>query len=149
MSRKVWGNITWRLFHTMSLCINEDKDIPNGIECIRTICKHLPCPYCSNEAMTILKKINVASIKTKDDFKRFVHFFHNKVNLKLKAPIIEYESMDQLHTDSLNKILNEFFKVYGNIQHNTNMMMYSFHREIIMSRTRKYFLDNRTLYRFN
>jgi len=151
MSKKIWGNITWRLFHTMSLCINENNydQIQASIQCIINICNHLPCPLCSSEASTILKKINVKNIKTKEDFKRFLYFFHNKVNEKLKVPNIEYETIEELHNRSLNSILNEFFKVYKGLKNNSNMMLYSFHRDMIINNTKTYFLNNRNLYRFN
>jgi hypothetical protein len=151
MSKKIWGNITWRLFHTMTLCINECtfEQIQGSIQCITNICKHLPCPLCSNEASMILKKYNLKNIKTKEDFKRFVNFFHNKVNQKIKAPTIEYENIEELHKNSLNYILNEFFKIYKGLKNNSNMMLYSFHRDMIINNTKTYFLNNRTLYRFN
>jgi len=151
MSKKIWGNITWRLFHTMTLCINDGnyEEIQDAIQCIEKICRHLPCPLCSNDAVSILKKINLKQIKTKEELKRFIHFFHNKVNIKLKVPSVDYETIESLHTQSLNSILNEFFKVYSNIKHNSNMMLYSFHRDIVINNTRSYFLSHRSLYRFH
>jgi len=151
MSKKIWGNITWRLFHTMTLYINDGNydEIQGAIQRIEKICRHLPCPLCSNDAVSILKKINLKQIKTKEELKRFIHFFHNKVNAKLKVPSVDYESIETLHTQSLNSILNEFFKVYNNIKHNSNMMLYSFHRDIVINNTRSYFLAHRSLYRFH
>jgi hypothetical protein len=89
------------------------------------------------------------NIKTKEDFKRFVNFFHNKVNQRIKAPTIEYENIEELHKNSLNYILNEFFKIYKGLKNNSNMMLYSFHRDMIINNTKTYFLNNRPLYRFN
>lgn len=151
MSKKIWGNITWKLFHTMTLKIDDCnyEQLQSSIQCIATICRNLPCPLCSNEAMILLKKYNLKSIKTKEDFKKFIHFFHNSVNIKLKVPIIEYEKIEEHHSASLNHILNEFFNVYKNLKNNSNMMLYSFHRDIIINNTRSYFLSNQNLYRFN
>lgn len=152
MSKKIWGNITWRLFHTMTLCINEDcsyEQLQGAMNIIQKICKHLPCPLCSNDAIIILKQVNLKNIKTKADFKQFIHFFHNKVNAKLKVSVVPYENIEELHRQSLNSILNDFFKVYSNIKHNSNMMLYSFHRDIVIHDTRSYFLNHRDLYRFN
>ena len=151
MSKKIWGNITWKLFHTMTLSINDCnyEQLQSSIQCISTICRNLPCPLCSNEATLILKNTNLKNIKTKEDFKKFIHYFHNRVNIKLKLPIIEYEKIEEIHTISLNHILNEFFRVYKNLKNNSNMMLYSFHREIIINNTRSYFLSNKNLYRFN
>ena len=151
MSKKIWGNITWRLFHTMSLTINECtyEQIQSSIQCISTICRNLPCPLCSNEATILLKKYNLKNIKTKEDLKKFIYYFHNSVNIKLKAPFIEYDKIEELHSSSLNTILNEFFKVYKNLKNNSSMMLYSFHRDIIINNTRSYFLSNQNLYRFN
>ena len=151
MSKKIWGNITWRLFHTMTLCMNDCtfQQIQNALQCIKIICKNLPCPLCSNEATLILKRYNLNNIKTKEDFKKFIFMFHNLVNVKLKVASIEYDMIEKIHNQSLNAILNEFFKVYSNIKTTSNMMLYTFHRNIIISNTRKYFLENKELYRFN
>ena len=151
MSKKIWGNITWRLFHTMTLCIEDCNydQLQTAIQCITNICRNLPCPLCSNEASILLKKYNSKNIKTKEDFKRFIHFFHNKVNQRTNSPMVEYESIEELHKTSLNSILNDFFKVYKGLKNNSNMMLYSFHRDMIINNTKTYFLNNRTLYRFN
>jgi hypothetical protein len=135
----------------MTLCMNDCtfQQIQNALQCIKIICKNLPCPLCSNEATLILKRYNLNNIKTKEDFKKFIFMFHNLVNVKLKAASIEYETIEQIHNQSLNTILNEFFKVYSNIKTTSNMMLYTFHRNIIISNTRKYFLENKELYRFN
>lgn len=151
MSKKIWGNITWRLFHTMTLRMNDCtyEQLQGAMNIIQKICKHLPCPLCSNDAISILKQVNLKNIKTKEELKQFIHFFHNKVNAKLKVDIIPYETIENLHTRSLNSILNDFFKIYSNIKNNSNMMLYSFHRDIVINDTRSYFLNNRHLYRFN
>lgn len=150
MSKKVWGNITWRLFHTMSLRMKDatPDQIYQAVMCIQIICKNLPCPLCSNEASTLLKKYNLNQIKTLEDFKQFVHNFHNKVNQRLKRPAVEYSELSALHTESLNQILNQFFAAYNKIQHNSNMMLYRFHRDIVIHKTRQYFLENTPLYTF-
>jgi hypothetical protein len=151
MSKKVWGNITWKLFHTMSLRMKEcsPDQIQRAVECIKIICKNLPCPLCSNEATTLLKKYNIKQIQNIEDFKRFIYEFHQKVNLKLKHESIPYDQVESLHPTNLNTILNEFFKIYNQIKHNTNMMLYQFHRDIILSKTRAYFIEHRDLYRFD
>jgi len=149
MSKKLWGNITWKLFHTMTIRLKDDgEQIQQALDCITVICKNLPCPLCSQEAISLLKKYNIKNIKTREEFKKFIWDFHNKVNSKLKQPIVEYNQVDSLHSDSLNHILNEFFKIYKQIKHNTNMMLYQFHREIIVTKTRKYFLEHRDNYDF-
>lgn len=149
MSKKIWGNITWRLFHTMTLTINDSNhDIQNALDCIKRICKNLPCPICSNEASILLKKYNTQTIQTKEEFKKFIYVFHNNVNSRVNNPSILYEHLEKVHTMSLNAVLNEFFKVYSSIKSSSHMMMYNFHRNLVIDNTRKYFISNQSSYRF-
>jgi len=77
MSKKIWGNITWRLFHTMTLYINDGNydEIQGAIQCIEKICRHLPCPLCSNDAVSNFKKNKFETNKDKGRVKTIYPFF--------------------------------------------------------------------------
>jgi len=152
MSKQIWGNITWKLFHSLTINIKDDIDVTQIQECIKlikNICNNLPCPQCARDATQLLKKSNISQIKTKAEFKQFMYIFHNKVNVKLKKKVIDYSEIDELHTASLNSILNDFFKVYSNLKHPSAMMLNSFHRHLIINQMRQYFISNIELYRLN
>lgn len=153
MSKQIWGNITWKLFHCFTIKINDDAtyhQIQECIDIIKSICRNLPCPICSQDASVLLRQVNTKLIKNKEEFIHFVYVFHNKVNYKLKKPMFNKELLFQTYDSmSFNQVLNDFFRIYTNMKHNSNMMLYSFHRNLIVKVTREYLLKNRSLYGLN
>ena len=78
-----WGPPTWMFFHCFAEKINPSFYEKNYIKCfgiIKKICSSLPCPICQHHAMSYLKRINVHSLRKKDQFKRFLFNFHNYAN---------------------------------------------------------------------
>ena len=153
MSKKVWGNITWKLFHSLSFQISDDatqQDIKECIEMIKYISFNLPCPTCSQHAAKLLKNVNINNYKNKYQLIQFVYIYHNKVNENIGKPMFNKELLFQTYDSmSFNQVLNDFFRIYTNMKHNSNMMLYSFHRNLIVKVTREYLLKNRTLYGLN
>lgn len=82
-----WGTITWIFFHTLAEKIKEDRFAENktflfGI--VTSLCHCLPCPDCRAHAVKTLREHPMNRIKTKDQFKSYLHSFHNEVNLRRK-----------------------------------------------------------------
>ena len=121
------------------------QDIQNAINIIVTICYNLPCPICSQHAKVHLAKYSLSKINTRNKLKQFVFVFHNTINKDLHKPqftqdgLVMYKSMD------FNIILNQFFYVIKNIR-TAGLTLYSFHRDDIIIRLRKYFIENRNIY---
>ena len=117
MSQKEWGNITWVLFHTLAEKINENDfdNVKNDIlYFIKQTCNHLPCPICSDHAVSTLKKVNFNLIKTKADLIEFLRQFHNIVNIKTDKPIVEKEFVITYYKNlDLTVIINHFIRVYS------------------------------------
>ena len=79
MSKQVWGNNTWKLFHTISVKIKDEatyEDIQNVLVIIKDICNNLPCPVCSNHATQLFKSVKLNTIITKTDLIHFLFVFH-------------------------------------------------------------------------
>ena len=117
MSQKEWGNITWALFHTLAEKINDNEfdNVKNDIIFfIKQTCSNLPCPICSEHAMSTLKKANLNLIKTKADLIEFLRQFHNIVNIRTDKPIVEKEFVITYYKKlNIVVIVNHFIRVYS------------------------------------
>ena len=144
----IWGNNTWIFFHAIAEKIKPeyfDQEISNLLSIIMTICSNLPCPECSNDAVNRLKKCNFNNIKSKEDFKRFIFFFHNSINNKLNYNTFKESELSKYKNCNLNIILNNMFKIY-NSNYSINapkMIIHSFHRKNMIYQVMKYFNNNK------
>ena len=82
-----WGTITWIFFHTLAEKIKEDrfeehKAFLFGV--VTSLCHCLPCPDCRAHAVKTLREHPMGAIKTKAQFKSYLHSFHNSVNVRRK-----------------------------------------------------------------
>jgi hypothetical protein len=137
MSNKEWGNITWKLFHSLAAQIKEDKfdEVKNElINIIIKTCKNLPCPFCSEHASNkVLKRAYTQNIKTKLHFIEFLRQLHNIVNLKLQKKTYSMEEINAMYvTENLGTIIPEFFRIYSIQYHNMRLMTNSMHRKIFL-----------------
>lgn len=129
MSKKVWGNATWYLFHTLAEKINEEYFLEKKKEFfdfISIICKNLPCPDCAEDATIILKNVNFNNIQSKDNLIDFFYQFHNKVNVKLKKPIFEKDDLNKYKNANTFNIIKNFLYHYFTRDYNDKMLIQSF-----------------------
>ena len=78
MSKKEWGQATWYLFHTLAEKIDEEYYIKNKAEFFRIvglICSNLPCPECAKHSTEILRRLNIESIKSREELIKFFFDF--------------------------------------------------------------------------
>ena len=71
-SKEIWGNCVWNLFHTIAHKIKEDRFTFHKnslIFIVENICRTLPCPDCSRDAMEMLNRVNFSQINSKAEFK--------------------------------------------------------------------------------
>jgi len=150
MSKKVWGNITWKLFHSLSFHINDNATQENILECIeiiKYISFNLPCPTCSQHAAKLFKNVNINNCKNKYQLIQFVNTYHNKVNENIGKQMFNKELLFQTYSNvNLEQVLNDFFKVYQNLKSNRTMILYSFHRNLVLIRLKNYLMRNKKLY---
>ena len=69
-----WGEAIWFLFHTLAEKIKEEHFQSKKYEMInivKAICTNLPCPKCTDHATAYMKRLNIESIKIKQDWKDF------------------------------------------------------------------------------
>ena len=130
---EIWGNNIWYLFHTISYKIKEESFViikNDLIEIFKTICKNLPCPDCSKDAMNVISKINFNNINTKEDFKLMIFNFHNYVNKKLKKKEFNYEDFDNKYNNAnIHNLIHNFKIIFNSKASNPHMIANTFLRK--------------------
>lgn len=139
-----WGNACWFLFHTAAAKINE-----NNIEMIRPlldvilyVCRHLPCPVCSEHAINSFKLLRIEKINSKDKLIDCLLQFHNSVNSRTKKQHFTRAECDNKYN---HLHLSRVFNIWANIMAK-NMpgrnMLYSMSRNKMITDVKKFFIDN-------
>ena len=73
---EVWGPAVWILFHTLAEKASETNFNTFSLSLftmIKFICKHLPCPYCAEDASRFLASVHIRNLTTKQDFKNMLY----------------------------------------------------------------------------
>tara|TARA_Y100000816_G_C25936959_1_gene488648 strand:- start:366 stop:827 length:462 start_codon:yes stop_codon:yes gene_type:complete len=130
---EIWGNNIWYLFHTLSYKIKEGSFLilkNDLIEIFKNICKNLPCPDCSKDAMNVIGKIDFNNINTKEDFKLMLFNFHNYVNRKLKKKEFKYEDFDNKYKNAnIISLIHNFNIIFNSKASNPHMISNTFLRK--------------------
>lgn len=130
---EIWGNNIWYLFHTLSYKIKEESFLilkNDLIEIFKNICKNLPCPDCSKDAMNVIGKIDFNNINSKEDFKLMLFNFHNYVNRKLKKKEFKYQDFDNKYKNAnINNLINNFNIIFNSKASNPHMITNAFLRK--------------------
>ena len=138
MPTDIWGNATWVFFHTLAQQVDENKTaimIPLAIEIIKDTCNHLPCPYCSDDAVKIINKAYIKNIKKKSHLIEFVYQFHNIVNTKLKKRTYTKDEVNTLYdNENLTKLSKQVAILYSKKYGMMKLMSYNMHKELFLKR---------------
>uniref|UniRef100_A0A6C0JJE7 thiol oxidase n=1 Tax=viral metagenome TaxID=1070528 RepID=A0A6C0JJE7_9ZZZZ len=131
-SKMLWGEPTWFLFHTLAQKVKDEYflEIKNElIGNIFSICYNLPCPKCQAHASEYVKKVNINSIKTKDDLKNFLFKFHNDVSSMKGNPIFPYDQLNEKYSKAITvNVINNFFVFFQDKSFNVTAISNSMHR---------------------
>jgi hypothetical protein len=146
MSKHVWGNACWYLFHTLAEKLKPDCDeeIQTILFHFKQVCFNLPCPSCTQHATETLQNAKLNNIKTRDDLKHFFLEFHNLVNKRLNKPIFTKNECDELYkkANTVN-IVNHFTAVMKSNQIATERtMMNTMTRHLCVDGVAKYMKQN-------
>ena len=130
---EIWGNNIWYLFHTLSYKIKEESFLilkNDLIEIFKNICKNLPCPDCSKDAMNVIGKIDFNTVNTKENFKLMLFNFHNYVNRKLKKKEFKYEDFDNKYKNAnIHNLIYNFNIIFNSKASNPHMISNTFLRK--------------------
>ena len=144
MSTNVWGPPTWILFHTLIAKLTDDGFNTIGLQLfnyIKRICNNLPCPDCAQHATQFLSRVNMATIKTKEDLRNTMYIFHNMVNKRKKNPPFRYENLGYYNTKNLFNTYNMFAKNF-NTRGNMKLLADSFQRKLLINDFKKWMMLN-------
>jgi len=149
--KMVWGEPTWFLFHTLAHKIKDESfsEIKNElIENIFSICYNLPCPKCQAHASEYVKRVNINSIKTKDDLKNFLFKFHNDVSSMKGNPIFPYDQLNDKYSKAVTvNIIRNFFVFFPDKSFNVTAIANSIHRDRTITQLKNWFYKN--IYHFD
>ncbi len=151
MSKSVWGPATWQLLHSVVLKIDDNinkEQLKELKGLISNIASNLPCPYCTQHAMSYLKTNRFDLIDNILSLRMFIHNFHNNVNIRLKKPTMSYEDHIVLYSrTNLKMVIMNMLNIYKNMNTSVTMMLYSYYRGRLVQDINEYFYRNQHLYR--
>jgi len=139
-----WGPPVWTLFHTLAEKINPDKFSvlsPQLFFFIKRICASLPCPECSQHAVTFLGKVNFSNIKTKTDLQNILYIFHNIVNKRKNKPFFISSDLEKYKNVNKVAVFKNFFLAYKT-KGNMKLLADSFQRQIVVNELKKWVIAN-------
>ena len=153
MSRAIWGPATWYLLHCMVLKIDDTIHRPILEELknmVYIVISNLPCPMCSNHAVSYFNSHQYNRITTLEQLRFFIYSFHEDVNKRLNKPsVMTYaEHVVFYQAFHLSSVIKNVIHIYENMNNtNITMMMYSFHRKRMVTDLDQYFKKNASYYR--
>jgi hypothetical protein len=151
MKKKIWGNATWYLFHTLAYKLKPEfsSEVHIIFQIIKDICNNLPCPVCQSHATLFLAHVNSLLItSSKQSLINFLHAFHNNVNKRIGNVEISQIEHDTIFEKAITyNVINYFLSIMDQNNNNEKLMMLSFHRKNTIKRLREYFTNN--IHKFN
>lgn len=150
MKKKVWGNATWYLFHTLAekLKTEYSSELPILFSYINDICNNLPCPDCQKHAMSVMQRANKLLItSSRENLINFLWSFHNSVNKRAGSTEFSKESLELYKRARTNAIIQNFINIMSENLRNEKALLNSFHRQIIMKKFIQYINSN--IYKYN
>lgn len=149
MSKKIWGNACWYLFHTLAYKLDENrKDLIKPILiAIKNVCANLPCPDCSQHSIKLLSSLKENNVKTKDDLINALWIFHNKINSKNGTKQFSIEESNKLYERAnFKNILMNFNKVMSYSVNNSKMLLYTMGKRNSIRNINNLILSNKSAF---
>jgi hypothetical protein len=146
MSKQMWGNACWYLFHTLAEKLKPDCDseVQTILFHFKQLCFNLPCMECSKHATEILQRVKLDNVKTRNNIKQMLLEFHNMVNKKINKPIFSMDECDKLYAKANTvNVVNHFIAVMKSNQISTERtMMHTVSRHLCVDSIAKYMREN-------
>ncbi len=109
---KIWGPHYWFFLHTVTLCYPLR---PNAVtkkkyyEFVNNIPLFIPNENLSSEFSKLLDEFPVSPyLDTRETFVKWMHFMHNKINMKLEKPVV---SLSEFYVKYYEKYKNNDIKL--------------------------------------
>jgi CRISPR/Cas system CMR-associated protein Cmr5 small subunit len=141
-----WGEPIWTFFHTLAEKIKPEYYQSKSKELfaiIKLICGNLPCPICTEHASKYMDKINILSLKTKDDMKLMLFQFHNEVNKRKQYQQFPLSELDTKYANMVTiNVMNRFISSYSKKSGNVQMIATEIGKRDALKKTRAWLSDN-------
>ena len=146
MSKQMWGNSTWYIFHTLAEKLKPecDSEIQTILYHFKQVSFNLPCMDCAKHATDMMQNAKLDKVKTRDDLKQFFLEFHNIVNKKLNKPIFSRDECDKLYAKANTvNVVNHFIAVMKSNQISSERtMMHTVTRHLCVDSIAKYMREH-------
>uniref|UniRef100_A0A6C0HI20 thiol oxidase n=1 Tax=viral metagenome TaxID=1070528 RepID=A0A6C0HI20_9ZZZZ len=141
-----WGEPIWFFFHTIAEKVKPESFSSIRMELLQiitNICKNLPCPYCSQHAITYLANTNINNIQTKEQLIEFFYTFHNEVNQRKGFDLFPRELLhDKYSKANTVNIINYFLIHLLDKSYSIRMIADDFHRKRLVEHIKKWLINN-------
>ncbi len=146
MSKQMWGNSTWYIFHTLAEKLKPEceSEIQTILYHFKQVSFNLPCMDCAKHATDMMQNAKLDKVKTRDDLKQFFLEFHNIVNKKLNKPIFSRDECDKLYAKANTvNVVNHFIAVMKSNQISSERtMMHTVTRHLCVDSIAKYMREH-------
>jgi hypothetical protein len=146
MSKQLWGNSTWYIFHTLAEKLKPEceSEIQTILYHFKQVSFNLPCMDCAKHATDMMQNAKLDKVKTRDDLKQFFLEFHNIVNKKLNKPIFSRDECDKLYAKANTvNVVNHFIAVMKSNQISSERtMMHTVTRHLCVDSIAKYMREH-------
>jgi len=145
MQKKVWGNATWYLFHTLAEKLKPEfkSELPVLFSYIQLICNNLPCPTCQSHASETMMRVNKGTVtSSQESLINFLLFFHNSVNKRIGTPEFSKEALTMYKNAITANIIQNFINVMSENLRNQKALLNSFHRQMFIKNFKNYITAN-------
>ena len=142
---KLWGPIVWSFFHVFAQQINEEFFKNNRLTClniIQNICSSLPCPLCTEHAISFLKKNGFLNITNKNQLILFLFKFHNSVNTRTKKEQYKLQDLEIYKRGKILKITEIMVNQLNKPIRNDNFTLGLF-KSLASKRAYKFVINNK------
>lgn len=149
MKKKVWGNATWYLFHTLAEKLKPEfkSELPVLFSQISAICHNLPCPDCQKHASHAIRQANVGLVTSSQD--NLIHYlwsFHNSVNKRTGSAEFTKDSLLMYKRAVTKNIIQNFVNIMNENSKSDKAMLNSFYRQQIIKSFINYINTNANKY---
>jgi hypothetical protein len=149
MKKKVWGNATWYLFHTLAEKLKPEfkSELPVLFSYISGICNNLPCPDCQKHASLVMQRANVPLItSSQENLITYLWTFHNSVNKRIGNKEFTREELSIYKRANTRNIISNFINIMNENLRSDKAMLNTFYRKQYVTKFIEYINTNLNKY---
>jgi|TARA_B100001059_G_C17824417_1_gene580446 hypothetical protein len=142
-----WGEPFWNFLHVLAEKVksHEFDHVRKGLlNLIYVICSNLPCPDCTQHAISYLNGVNFNLILSKENLRDMLYNFHNAVNVRKGYPLYPKDQVESKYSrGNLEPIFQEFMKHFLTKSYSFRLIADEIHRKRISNNINEWMKNNR------